>query len=114
MRAVKAMVDRLAGAQTATPPPATPTGVGVAVNADASVSLTWDPVEDPQVQGYVVYESRAEVGPFVSATSQIIAEPKLTLTDLAAGDHYFVIVAVGSEAIESLPTPALAVAVPGL
>lgn len=114
MQAIKGMMDRLAGAQTDTVEPAAPTGIGASINLDASVELSWNTVDDPQVQGYLVYKSEVAGGPYLSATAQAIAEPRLTLTDLEPGNHYFVIVALGAEALESLPTPELAVNVPGL
>lgn len=114
MRAIKGMLDRLAGARSETTAPPAPSGLAARVGLNGSVELTWTQVDDPRVQGYVVYRAGVAGGPFVAGAGDVVAEPHLTLSDLTAGPHYFVVATVGQEGIESAATPALTVTVPGL
>lgn len=115
MRAVAGMIERLAAASEPDhqPLPA-PGGVTVSFSLDGRVRLAWTPVPDPAVQGYLVFRGEAPGGPYLQAAATVVTDTQLDLVGLAAGNHYFVILAVDGLGVDGLPAPAVAVTVPGL
>lgn len=58
----------------------------------ASASLSWSPVGDPSVLGYIVYYGRSSSGSFGSCSyerSTFSSSPAATVTDLAPNTTYF-------------------------
>lgn len=115
MRAVASMIDRLAAASDPDhrPLPA-PAGLTVSLTLDGRLHLDWEPVLDPAVEGYLVFRAETPGGPSLAVQATTAVETGLDLDSLTPGEHHFVIVAVDGLGVEGLPTPALAVTVPGL
>lgn len=67
-------------------------GSSAPVAGAASASLTWDPVGDPSVLGYIVHYGRSSSGMFGSCSYELAtftSSPAATITGLAPDTTYF-------------------------
>ena len=112
--AVMRMVDRIAGGTTAEAPPPAPSGLQARVALDGSLSLRWNRVDDPRVDGYTVFSAQAAAGPFVQVGADMATAPELSLADPAGAARYYTVVSVTRSGLESVSAPAVLVALPGL
>jgi hypothetical protein len=93
---------------TDTFPPASPSGV-IAVLTPEGILLTWREVDTKDLQGYLVYRSREEEGPFELLTPAPIPMAGFTDRDTAPGvEYYYAVSAVDqvepwNESRHSLP-----------
>jgi fibronectin type 3 domain-containing protein len=74
----------LASATTA-PVPATPEGFHAYSHLARKVALTWRPVPDPTVAGYVLYRSPSATGPFIRL-AEVSGRHRSTYIDRSLGD----------------------------
>lgn len=100
-------------------PPAAPQGLVAAVVAARGgepphVDLSWDISPETDVAGYNVYQSEQEAIPGSRMNSQLLPTPVFRVISVVAGRRYFYrVTAVDRSGIESAPSAAVAVTLPG-
>ena len=103
--------------QTSEAVPSVPEGL-VAVAGDGQVELSWGPVEEESLAGYVVYQADGEDGPFEVVTDELVADTTFTVTGLTNDSAYWFAVAAQndngavsprSDAIQAAPSTTMPV-----
>lgn len=90
-------------------PPATPVGLA-AVPGNRSIDLSWEPVADDDLAGYVVYRQQASAdgsaaGPFTRISAKPVVGPAYSdSTAIAGGRYVYRVTAVDAAGNESAPS----------
>ena len=112
MKAVKAMIDRLASGHDPAPP-APPAQLAVTAVGDDRVSLAWSGSRGPRLDHYNVYYATAPEGPYARAGSTTATTA--TVAGLLSGTRYhFAVRAESRRAVEGAPSPQAVATTTGL